>query len=292
MKKNLFSDKRSSKGFYTALGISAVMVGSACFFAYRQGEDLTENMLMENSVHDSVADKKVTGVPRTSVTETTVPSLTASVNTSAERETVTEKAAAQQQSPEDERVAEIPEDEPVAYSEESDVSVNAENREGAEEVFADNSGENAEAEELKAGAVQLDMPSAPLADMSEILSPFSGGELVRSETTGSWQTHNGTDISAEAGAEVYAVSGGEVKRVEQSPLWGVTVTIDHFNGFISKYCGLSDALSIQEGDRLVSGELIGTVGNTADIESALAPHLHLEITHNGVYTDPLALIRQ
>lgn len=34
--------KKGSKGFYAALGISAVMIGSACFFAYDQGEKLKE----------------------------------------------------------------------------------------------------------------------------------------------------------------------------------------------------------------------------------------------------------
>ena len=40
VKKNLLSDKKygkGSKGFYTALGISAVMIGSAAYFEYING---------------------------------------------------------------------------------------------------------------------------------------------------------------------------------------------------------------------------------------------------------------
>ena len=43
---------------------------------------------------------------------------------------------------------------------------------------------------------------------------------------------------------------------------------------------------------LVSGDLIGTVGDTADIESALAPHLHIEMLHNGSYIDPMAELKK
>ena len=42
---------------------------------------------------------------------------------------------------------------------------------------------------------------------------------------------------------------------------------------------------------LVSGDMIGVVGQTADIESALAPHLHIEITHNGSFVDPLSSLK-
>ena len=63
VKKNLLSDKKhgkGSKGFYTALGISAVMIGSACIFAYQQGEKLTDRQLkaqqdLEISEEEAVA---------------------------------------------------------------------------------------------------------------------------------------------------------------------------------------------------------------------------------------------
>ena len=43
---------------------------------------------------------------------------------------------------------------------------------------------------------------------------------------------------------------------------------------------------------VVSGDLLGTVGGTADIESAVAPHLHIEMKHNGSYIDPMSQISQ
>ena len=212
MKKNLFSDnKQGSKGFYAALGISAVMIGSACWFAYGQSRKMTDSLTAKNSISEPEApvNKRAYNVPK-ATTET-----------------------------------------PAAAAKLSDVK-------------------------------------PPLDDISFMITPFSGSELVRNETTGSWQTHNGTDFAADVGAEVYAVASGEVTEVKNDPVWGVTVTVDHMNGFVTRYCGLSQALSVQKGDKLSGGDLIGTLGNTADIESSLTPHLHLEMLHNGAYIDPMS----
>ena len=63
VKKNLLSDKKhckGSKGFYTALGISAVMIGSACIFAYQQGEKLTDRQLKAQQDLRSPRKKQLT----------------------------------------------------------------------------------------------------------------------------------------------------------------------------------------------------------------------------------------
>ena len=66
--------------------------------------------------------------------------------------------------------------------------------------------------------------------------------------------------------------------------------MNHHNGYISKYCGLGSDLSVQKGDTVASGSVSGVVGTSADIESALEPHLHIELTHNGSYIDPVAAV--
>ena len=124
----------------------------------------------------------------------------------------------------------------------------------------------------------------------EILQPFSHGDLVKSPTTGVWQTHNGLDIAASLGEDVRAVAGGVVTQVEEDALWGVTVTIDHKNGVLSRYCNLSQGLAVAVGDAVEAGMVIGTIGSTADVESGEPSHLHLEIIKDGDYTDPEAFL--
>ena len=124
----------------------------------------------------------------------------------------------------------------------------------------------------------------------DILAPFSDGELVKSETTGTWQTHNGVDLLCETGTPVNAMDNGTVTQVVQDPIWGYCVTIDHGNNVESRSCGLDANVLVKEGDAVESGQQIGTTGNTADIESKLEPHLHFEVRQNGQYVDPIAYL--
>ncbi len=126
--------------------------------------------------------------------------------------------------------------------------------------------------------------------VGEVIGAFSKGELVKSATTGVWQTHNGVDIAAASGDEVRAISKGVVEAVEEDPLWGVCVTIDHQNGITSRYCNLNADLSVNTGDKVDCGTVIGTVGESADVESALPSHLHFEIKQGNMYLDPVAYI--
>lgn len=257
MKKRNIPDennKKATRGFYAALGISAVMIGSACFFAY--GQDGGKGKALPSG--DTVVDKRADGIPKTTsyrYTVTTTPRTTTAVVTTAPERVM--QPVITVEIPAAEVVTDVP------------------------ETVTENSSRSD----------RLENPHKPLTDTGNILAPFSAGELIKDPTTGAWQTHNGTDIKAEVGAEVYAVSTGEIMKIENDALWGVTVVLDHHNGYITKYCGLGTDLSVQEGDTVAGGTLIGVVGGTADIESALEPHLHIELTHNGRYVDPMMYIK-
>lgn len=124
----------------------------------------------------------------------------------------------------------------------------------------------------------------------EILNPFSNGELVKSTTTNVWSTHNGVDIAADIGTQVKAISNGTVTDVGNDPLWGNYIVIDHGDGVESKYCNLNSALTVKTGDEVSAGTVIGAVSDSAKIELADPPHLHLEVKRNGTYIDPITYI--
>ena len=140
-----------------------------------------------------------------------------------------------------------------------------------------------------------DPPAAPdptvhMPAGGEIIGVFSHGELVRSETTGVWQTHNGIDIAGAPGDPVYAMADGVVSEVRDDPLWGICVTLDHRNGMYSRYCGMNPGLSVSEGDNVTGGTVIGAFGDTADAEHALPTHLHFEVLQGEHYIDPAAYL--
>lgn len=124
----------------------------------------------------------------------------------------------------------------------------------------------------------------------EILNEFSGGELVKSKTTGAWQTHNGVDIAAALGDVVISAGSGTISAVDNDPLWGITVTLDHGNGIITRYSNLNEGVTVQVGQEVGSGEEIGAVGETADIETSENSHLHFEVVKNGSFVNPLEII--
>ena len=124
----------------------------------------------------------------------------------------------------------------------------------------------------------------------EVLNEFSGGELVKSKTTGAWQTHNGVDIAASLGDAVASAGSGTVSAVDNDPLWGIIVTVDHGNGIITRYSNLNEGVKVHVGQEVSVGEEIGAVGETADIETAEKSHLHFEVIKNGSFVNPIDMI--
>ena len=125
----------------------------------------------------------------------------------------------------------------------------------------------------------------------EILREYAKDNLVYSSTLDEWITHNGIDIAAEKTTVVKASAEGTVKSIKNDPRYGLTVVIEHVNGFSSVYSNLLTAEFIEEGEQVEQGQTIGTVGNTATFEIADESHLHFEILKDGDYVDPELYIK-
>jgi murein DD-endopeptidase MepM/ murein hydrolase activator NlpD len=123
----------------------------------------------------------------------------------------------------------------------------------------------------------------------EIIEPFSNNELVKSATLGVWKTHDGIDIRAPLGTPVLAMTNGKVSEVYADPLWGICVIIDHGDGILGCYFGLDKNVAVSVGQEVSSGDVIGAVGDTAEIEIAESPHLHFGVRKNGEWIDPVSL---
>ena len=138
--------------------------------------------------------------------------------------------------------------------------------------------------------VDTETPPFVMPLKGKIINPFSNGELVKSETLGYWETHDGVDIKGKVGKKVVAMTAGTVKKVIDDPLFGTEVIIDHGNNIEGHYYNLKKAVDVAEGDTVNSGEKIGAVGKTADVESKLPAHLHFGIKQNGKWIDPISFI--
>jgi len=126
---------------------------------------------------------------------------------------------------------------------------------------------------------------------TKISKDYSAGEMVKSPTMGDWRVHNGVDFAGEQDQEILAIQDGTVKKVALDPLWGVVVTVDHGQGVVARYCGLSENSTPQEGNLVKKGDTLGVIAQVP-CESAEGVHLHMEVAVNGKAADPLAVMNK
>jgi murein DD-endopeptidase MepM/ murein hydrolase activator NlpD len=106
--------------------------------------------------------------------------------------------------------------------------------------------------------------------------------------TGSWSNHQGIDIGAPSGTEVYATQQGTVKTLGYQGNYGNVVVIEHGNGFETTYAHLSRFANVSTQQSLKQGALIGYVGSTG---RSSGPHLHYELRRYGKALDPEVTFR-
>ena len=126
----------------------------------------------------------------------------------------------------------------------------------------------------------------------EIIKDYSKDNLVYSSTLDEWTTHLGIDFAAEKTDVVKASAKGKIKSIKNDPRYGLTVVIEHENGFESIYSSLLTAEFINVGEEVKQGQTIATVGNTARFEISDETHIHFEIKKDGINVDPNIYIKE
>ncbi len=104
--------------------------------------------------------------------------------------------------------------------------------------------------------------------------------------TGNYAFHNGVDLAAGTGTEIYATKSGTVTTAEENYVYGNYVVINHLDGYSSLY-GHMTRFTVGEGDYVEQGELIGYVGSTG---WSNGPHLHFTLYYNGSSVNPMNYI--
>ena len=120
----------------------------------------------------------------------------------------------------------------------------------------------------------------------EVIKEFAKDNLIYSETLEEWITHPGIDIKADRTTVVKAVASGTVKSIKNDPRYGLTVTIEHDDGYTSVYSSLLTAEFVKEGEAVTQGQTIGTVGNSSVFEVSEDNHLHFELLKDGSNINP------
>ena len=95
--------------------------------------------------------------------------------------------------------------------------------------------------------------------------------------------HNGLDIAADEGSNVYAVRNGTVTDVHTSETYGNVMEFETDDGYRIIYNHLKK-IFVEEGERIVQGEVVALVGSTG---LATGPHLHYTVYLGSMLMDPL-----
>ena len=156
--------------------------------------------------------------------------------------------------------------------------------------------ERARRDELARGALRgtVTTPgSITTADLGKLDWPVEGGIVYRfgrdTLPSGGIIRWNGVGISATVGTPVKAVETGTVRLVGQFGTYGLTVVIEHGNGYYSVYSHLESA-GVRLGNTVSKGGVIGRVGGE---NSDYGPHLHFEIRgENQIALDPATWLRR
>jgi len=109
-------------------------------------------------------------------------------------------------------------------------------------------------------------------DFGNTVSPF----------TGRLEMHRGVDIVAPRGTPVLAAAAGVVTASGLEEHYGLTVQIDHGNGYVTRYSHNMRNVA-QVGARVKRGQVIAYVGSTG---RSSCTHVHYEVVRNGVPVNP------
>lgn len=120
----------------------------------------------------------------------------------------------------------------------------------------------------------------------DIICEYAKDNLIYSETLKEWITHTAIDIKADKTSVVKASADGIVKSIVNDPRYGLTVVIEHADGYQTVYSNLLTAEFVVVGEEVAQGQTIGTAGNTASFESSMESHIHFEMVKDGEYLDP------
>ena len=134
--------------------------------------------------------------------------------------------------------------------------------------------------------LQFSMPGT----LCEVYFEYAMDQLVFHQTLGCWAVHKGCDFTIGGTGEVLAVADGVVKSIGSNILEGVVISVEHPDGYVSVYKSLADDPAVQVGQTVKRGDVLGIADDSAYNEISDGAHLHLEITRNGAYIDPMTVL--
>ncbi|WFE98332.1 M23 family metallopeptidase [Micromonospora sp. WMMD987] len=120
--------------------------------------------------------------------------------------------------------------------------------------------------------------------------PMAGAQITSCYGQRGGVLHAGIDFALPAGTPIHAAAAGTVvKAGDAGDGYGISVFLDHGNGYLTHYAH-QGSLKVAVGDRVGVGQVIGYEGSTGD---STGPHLHFEVHQGQMWNqiDPAPFLR-
>ncbi|WP_373088502.1 peptidoglycan DD-metalloendopeptidase family protein [Sneathiella sp.] len=128
------------------------------------------------------------------------------------------------------------------------------------------------------------LPLARPVDVGYVTSTFGDR---RDPITKRTAYHSGIDIAGPKNSKVLATAPGVVSFAGRNGAYGNMVTIDHGQGFQTRY-GHLKKITVKIGDEIDFRTQVGVMGSTG---RSTGRHVHYEIIYEGEHQDPLNFIK-
>lgn len=173
----------------------------------------------------------------------------------------------------------------------------------ADKILAEN--KIASADKLQIGQELLIPGGEPFQAAPRITAPVSNlftapsSKAVTTDGTWVWPTdwhtitqyfgwrHTGVDIDGDYSTNNYAAHDGVVIYSGWRGGYGLTVEVDHGDGYVTRY-GHHSKIYVSVGDVVTAGQPVGRTGTTGH---STGTHLHFEVIKNGKFQNPLDYVR-
>ena len=169
-----------------------------------------------------------------------------------------------------------------------------------ETANAANAVEDSMTDQEKVTDVSASALSAPKLSFSEdtlmewpvhgtILLDYNMDQTVYFPTLDQYKLSPAIAVQAVEGAPVTAAADGTVYSIEEDAQTGTTLTMELGSGYQAVYGQLKD-LTVEEGDIVTKGSVIGYVGTPTKYYSKEGSNLYFAMKKNGEPVDPIAYL--
>ncbi len=119
-----------------------------------------------------------------------------------------------------------------------------------------------------------------------VIRKYSMDSLVHYSTLEQWKVSSAMLISAEEGEEVVCGVDGIITAIEDNEETGLTLTTSIGDGYALEY-GQLENLTVEEGDSVEKGQIIGNISKPTRYNLVEGPSLHFKLTKGEDTLDPM-----